>query len=166
MEQALKRTDVHFAVAYMILVALPLVGLAGVLKSGRTLSAPIPVGGVWRIQLAPDEELTLPCGKILSPAKARLIISQSGRSFSLSFGKMSSESGVVEGNHIRASLVSAATWTKEGSCDEETVTNLTATLDPSTRLLVGMLAANRCPSCATVHFHAVREDQGETAGVN
>jgi len=166
MEQALKRTDVHFAFAYVILVALPLVGLAGVLKSGRTLSAPVPVGGVWRIQPGPDEVLTLSCGKTLSPAKARLIISQSGRSFTLSFGKMFSESGVVEGNKIRASLVTAATWTKEGNCDEETVINLTATLDPSTRLLVGMLAANRCPSCATVHFHAVREDQAETAGPN
>lgn len=166
MKQKLKHKNLHFAVAYVVLVALPLLGLAGVLKSGRTLAAPTSVGGIWRIQPGPDDKVTLPCGKSLSTTNARFMISQSGRSFNLSFDEMSSQSGVVQGNRIQASLLPAATWAKAGKCGKETVINLTATVDLSANLLTGVVVAERCPSCAATHFQAVREDQAKATGTN
>lgn len=39
----------NFAFAYVLLVALPLFGLARVLRSERKFSAPMSVGGLWTI---------------------------------------------------------------------------------------------------------------------
>src|ERR1700675_4660309 len=76
----------NFVFAYAFLVVLPLVGLAGILKSGRRLTAPVWIDGVWSLQVDSAQLNSLPCGKVLAaiPDKA-IAISQSGRSFVLSF---------------------------------------------------------------------------------
>jgi hypothetical protein len=105
-EWQVKRKNLAFAVAYLILVVLPLLGIVAVLRNGRTLVAPVSVGGLWRIQ-ANSDNVVLPCGKPLAVADASFTISQSGKHFTLNFASsfMSSTSGAVEGNFISATIL-------------------------------------------------------------
>jgi hypothetical protein len=164
----MKRTRIHFAVAYLTLVALPLLGLVGVLKSGRALTAPVSVEGVWTIQPDREKEANLSCPKFLSSTDTKLIISQSGRDFSLSVPNAvtPSASGVVEGNKIRAAIVAAAPWARQAGCDQGTVIKLTAIVDPKANLLAGVGTAENCSNCAPVRFRAIREDKAKTTGAD
>ena len=150
-----------FIIAYILLVALPIVGLVGVLKSGRTLTAPVSVDGVWQLQADPTRLASLPCGKTLglNPETA-LAISQSGRNFTLSLanGPKSIASGVLDGTTLKASLMPVVPWSEETGCGANRELTLVATVDPKTdpRSLSGMLSVNNCPSCGSVQFRAVR----------
>jgi len=151
----------NFIIAYVLLVALPIVGLVAVLKSGRALTAPISVDGVWHLQADPVRLASLPCGKTLGEnPETALAISQSGRNFTLNLanGPKSTASGVLDGTALRASLVPAATSSEETGCGAGRQLNLVATVDPKSdpRSLSGVLSVNDCPSCGSVEFHAVR----------
>jgi hypothetical protein len=158
----MKRTNLDFALAYVILVALPLLGLAGVLRSGRTLAAPVSVGGLWRIHANLGKTGVLPCGLSLATASESITISQSGSRFALRFSNSPmSASGAIEGTTIKASLMPTAGWQREAGCDDWRVLSLTASVNSSTnpRFLAGVLSVDGCPSCAPLHFHAVREER-------
>ena len=43
-------TNRNFVVAYILLVGLAVARLRGVLKSGRSLTAPISVDGTWKVE--------------------------------------------------------------------------------------------------------------------
>ncbi len=151
----------NFIIAYILLVALPIVGLLGVLKNGRTLTAPISVDGMWQLQADPARLASLPCGKTLGQnPETALAISQSGRNFTLSLanGPKSTASGVLDGTTLKASLVPAAAWSEETGCGARRELTLVATVDVKTdpRSLTGMLSVSDCPSCGSVEFHAVR----------
>src|SRR5208283_757233 len=47
----MSRTNRNFVFAYTFLVILPLAGLAGILKTGRNLTAPVSIDGVWILQV-------------------------------------------------------------------------------------------------------------------
>jgi hypothetical protein len=157
----MSNTNRNFIIAYILLVALPIVGLLGVLKSGRTLTAPISVDGVWQLQADPTRLASLPCGKTLGQnPETALAISQSGRNFTLSFanGPKSAASGVLDGTTLRASLVPVAPWSEETGCGAGHELFLVATVDPKAdpRSLAGFLSVNDCHSCGSVKFRAVR----------
>ena len=77
-------TNKNFAAAYVLLVAFPVLGLAGILRSAHNLTAPISVGGVWKVQIEASKLIALPCGKLLdSPQGMSFTISQSGTAFTL-----------------------------------------------------------------------------------
>lgn len=166
----MKRTNLSFAIAYLVLVALPVMVLTGVLRSGRTLTAPVSVGGLWTIQANPDKVFTLPCGKSLAAADANFTILQSGKTFSLNFANstMSSISGVVEGSGIKASILPAPEWAEATGCHERRSLTLTATVDSdiNAQFLSGTLLFNDCSACVPVQFHAVREEQGKLRRAN
>jgi|SRR5271154_2684277 len=158
----MSHTNRNFILAYILLVGLPVVGLIGVLKSGRTLTAPISVDGLWRLQADPVRLAALPCGKTLAEnPDTALAISQSGKNFTLSFsnGPKSDASGVLNGNTLKASLVPSIAWSAEAGCGDGRELSLVATVDPKAdpRSLVGLLSVNHCPACASVEFHAVRQ---------
>jgi len=151
----------NFIIAYILLVALPIVGLAGVLKNRRTLTAPISVDGMWRLQADPVLLAALPCGKTLEEnPETALAISQSGRNFTLSLanGPKSTASGVLDGTTIKATLVPAAEWSAVTGCGAGRELSLVATVDTKAdqRTLSGMLSVNNCASCSAVAFRAVR----------
>lgn len=166
----MKTRNLNFAIAYVILVALPLLGLAGALRMGRTLVAPTSVGGLWRIQTYSVKEAVLPYRKSLATANASFTIVQSGKNFTLNFGNsgMSSESGVVEGTTIRASMMPAGRSAREAGCDQELLVSLTATLDSKVnpQRLAGVVFVKGCPKCTAVDFQAVREDQAKASGAD
>jgi hypothetical protein len=157
----MSRTSRNFIIAYALLVGLPILGLVGILKSGRVLAAPISVDGVWKLQTDPVRLAALPCGRALaSSPETALAISQSGRNFTLTLsdGPKSAASGVLDGTSLKASLVPSAPWSEEAGCGSGREISLVATVDPraNPRSLEGTLSVSRCLSCAPVDFRAVR----------
>jgi hypothetical protein len=157
----MSRTGRIFVIAYALLVVLPVVGLVGVLKSGRSLAAPISVDGVWKLQTDPVLLAALPCGKTLaSSPDATLAISQSGRNFTLSLsdGPKSVASGVLDGTSLKASLRPLAQWSNEVGCGSGREISIVATVDPKSepRSLIGTFSVDHCLSCAAVKFRATR----------
>jgi hypothetical protein len=150
----------NFVLAYILLVGLPIVGLVGVLRTGRTLKAPISVDGSWQLQADPVQLATLPCGKALMEEDAALVISQSGNNFTLgiSNGAKSSGSGLIEGRNVTASITPSADWSGQAACVGNEL-SLIATVDPTAdpRLLIGKLSAKNCSSCEPVEFRATRQ---------
>ena len=151
----------NFVLAYAFLVILPLVGLAGILKAGCSVTAPVSIDGLWTLQVAAAQIDSLPCGKVLAAVPNRTIaIVQSGRSFLLSFpsGPEVTASGTLDGTSLNASLK----WPAESSdsnCAGGSPLVVLAKLDRKTdaTLLTGVLLAFNCPSCAPVGFHAWRQ---------
>ncbi len=154
----------NFILAYVLLVALPLFGLAGILRSGRNLSAPMSVGGLWKISANPDQLAAFPCGKSLLAPNAAFTISQSGKAFTLNLpnSALSSTSGSIEGNTISATLIPSTVAAKETGCGDHSIA-LTATVDTkaSPRTLQGTLRVQNCPGCAAIEFRGIREEQAK-----
>jgi hypothetical protein len=155
-------TSRNFVVAYILLVGLPLLGLAGVLRTGRSLSAPISVGGVWKLQASAGNLSSQPCDKTLtSLSNNSLAISQSGKSLVLSFDDSAKTilSGALEGKILRASAVPARDPESNSGCRDDQRFTMTARVDPTTepRSLTGRLSVDGCESCVSVEFHALRQ---------
>ncbi len=82
-------TNRNFVLAYVFLVALPLLGFVGILKSGRGLSAPFSVDGIWKIESSLP--YASPCSEFLFFVfkLSALSISQSGKSLVVTFERWS-----------------------------------------------------------------------------
>lgn len=165
----MKRTNGSFLLAYLLLVVLPLLGLTGVLKQGHKLTAPIAVGGLWKMQVDGGNVATLPCGKsLLASGDSSFVISQSGKTFTLNFinSAMFSISGTVEGTTIKANVSPSPALAKEAGCGAERVFSLTATANSEANVssLAGALSVSDCQACAPVEFRAFRENLSKAKG--
>ncbi|MGA2413924.1 MAG: hypothetical protein ABSF59_05730 [Candidatus Sulfotelmatobacter sp.] len=164
----MSKTNRNFVIAYFLLVGLPILGLVGVLKSGRNLTAPISVDGVWQLQADPAQLAASPCGQALASRSdaTTFAISQSGKTFLLGFGSVnpsngsrSVASGTIDGTRLRASLpANSIASAPDGGCGQGRELTLAATVNPKTdpRSLAGTFSIPDCPSCASIEFHAVR----------
>lgn len=150
----------NFISAYALLVVLPLVGLAGILKNGRRLTAPPTIDGLWSVQ-ANDSG---PCGNASNSVLQNSIsISQSGRSFVLGVpgNPKIAAHGTLDGNNLRASLnasaLSGAAVPQGCSARAFTlIAKISRVADSS--VLTGSLSAEDCPTCAPVAFRAERQN--------
>ena len=152
-----------------MLVALPVLGLVGVLRSGRDLVAPISVGGTWKIQADSTRLAALPCGAPLANGQdSGFTISQSGKNFTMNFTNslMYVSSGEIQELSVKATILPSAAWAKTAGCGNGRVLSMTATLDPkaSPRRLAGFLSVNDCPACVPAEFQAVAMDQAKAKG--
>jgi hypothetical protein len=159
-------TTKRFAVSYVFLVFLPVIGLLGVLRQGRSLKAPMSVDGRWKLQFDPAQLAALPCGKALASVEDPVLaISQSGERFTLttSGGLATSSSGAIQGATLNASLQPPESTANDSGCDADRSLTLSAKLDPTAnpKSLAGMLTSRDCTACAPVPFKAVRETQPE-----
>jgi len=157
----------NFVLAYVFLVILPLVGLAGILKAGRSVTAPVSIDGLWTLRLDSAQIDSLPCGKALATAPDKTIaIAQSGRNFVLTVpgGPKLTASGSLDGTTLRGSLMSLAE--SGDSCLEGRQLSLLATVDRTAdpNLLNGSLSVPNCQSCASVEFHAERQASAPSKG--
>lgn len=161
-------TNRKFVFAYAFLVILPLLGLAGILKSGRHLQAPASIDGLWSLQLDSGQLDSLPCGKVLAaiPDHA-ILISQSGNSFVLSFPNAPkiTASGALDGTTLRASLNDMGA-SKESGCTDGQPFTMLATVDRrvDSRILAGTFSPTNCPTCASVDFKAERQAAASPQG--
>ena len=119
-ERVVRKSNSNFAMAYVFLVALPVLGLAGILRSGRNLAAPISLGGAWEVQVDAGKLAALPCGKSLAAELATgFAISQSGKNFTLSFAnRPAASTGGREGTRVGATVSPSAAWASEPGCGD------------------------------------------------
>jgi hypothetical protein len=163
-ETAISHTNRNFVIAYILLVGLPLLGLVGILKSGRGLTAPFSVDGSWKIESAVSRLPASPCGNFLSSVSAApLSILQSGKSLVVTLsGGTKTTTGTLDGKTLKAQFVAAdrsgADQSGPAECGYRSLT-LTAILDPlaEPRTLSGTLAVEGCGSCTPLEFHLVRQ---------
>lgn len=155
-------TNRRFALAYLLLVIVPIVGLAGVLRSGRELTAPTAIGGDWRMYAQIESLAASPCGRSLMALRdVEFTVAQSGKDFTLNFagGDISAASGTIRGTKIKANLLISTQQAEAAGCGR--VLSLTASLNSkaSPKLILGELFVSDCSACAPVEFRAVREKQ-------
>src|SRR5581483_7072035 len=150
-------TYLRFVIAYVSLVALPLLGLFGVLRAGRDIAAPTAVDGAWNIQADVNQLAQLTCADSGSAVTPALTISQSGRYLSVRFNSIPglTASGTLEGNTIQI----VGSVTRPGSRCESRSVSLVAALDPGpgATSLRGKISAEGCPLCPPLDFRAMRE---------
>lgn len=158
----MSRTSRNFVVAYIILVGLPLLALAGVLRSGRHLSAPLSVDGSWKIDAGQSSVAHHPCGAVSSLINSPLLISQSGRSLEVEFKGTSAGTASLNGTDLKSSMS-----VDDSSCGNGQMI-LAATVDPKSepRSLAGKLSFPGCQSCTPVEFRAVRQPKPQSGGGN
>jgi len=138
-------------------VGLPLLGLAGVLRSGRSLNAPFSVDGAWKINAGTGQTPAAPCETFLSSvSNSPLSISQSGTSLVIGL-RDKTTTGTLAGKTIKAQFAGANN-ANATDCSDHSLT-LTATLDPQAepRTLSGRLSVEGCASCAPVEFRAIKQ---------
>jgi hypothetical protein len=157
----MSHTNRNFVFAYIFLVVLPLVGLAGILKAGRGMAAPVSIDGLWTMRADSAQVVSQPCDKVLADVSNKTIaIAQSGRSFVLSFPSEPklTASGTLDGTNVRA-LLNWPAESYDSSCVGGRELSLLASVDRrvDSNLLTGTLSMPNCPSCAPVGFHAERQ---------
>jgi hypothetical protein len=161
------RLNKNFVAAYVFLVALPILGLVGILRSGQTLKAPTSVDGVWTIQAAATKGTMPPCMSALGLDLDTLVtISQSGKNFAINAGKTGG-TGLIEGTTLQALLRPGGSLLPAPNCGGDGSVLLTATVEvkESVRVLSGALSLASCPSCESVRFHAVKQASTLKKGV-
>lgn len=165
----MSRTNRNFVIAYILLVGLPLAGLIGILKTGRSLRAPISIDGTWKVEADMSRAGASPCAQAISSlANSPLVISQSGKSLILTFnnGPRTTGSGFLEGKSLTAPL--ALEPANGSGCIATQALTLVATVDPHSepRSVTGSLTVNDCPSCTPLEFHAVRQPRPRKEGAH
>jgi len=152
----------NFAIAYVFLVALPIAGLVGILRSGRGLNVPTSVDGVWKVQAAVPKGTVSPCLSVLGlDPETPVAISQSGRNFAINAGNVGG-SGAIDSSNLQASL-SPMPRGRVADCAGDGLLALSATVDATTnpRVMSGVLSVAGCASCGSVEFQAVRQSTQE-----
>jgi len=148
-------TNRRFIIAYVFLVGLPLVCLAGVLKAGRHITAPISVDGTWKVEANARPAADTCSLAVSSLLSSNLTISQSGRSLILTFngGSKTPFAGSLEGKEVNASLGPVS------GCANEQAATLRASVDPASepKALMGSLSFAGCASCSPMEFRAIRQ---------
>ena len=152
----------NFAIAYTFLVALPVLGLVGVLRSGRTLSAPLSVEGNWKLQADSNPLPALPCANYFaSPKGAAVAISQSGKDLTVNLVGTPelTAAGVIEGTTLKALFQPLREGASRAQCQIHRGLLLIATVNGKTnpRSLTGSLSVAGCFSCRPVGIHGVRQ---------
>jgi len=158
---ALRNSNGNFLIAYFLLVALPVLGLLGVLRSGRRLIAPISVDGKWALRADPVRLATLPCeGALAFVNNTSISIVQSGKNLQVEIiGRTKfTLPGVIEGTTLKLSFRPNTAGPNVPICENDHALSLVATVDPEAdpRSLVGAFSVEGCPSCTRVEIHAVR----------
>ena len=150
-----------------MLVGLPLLGLAGVLRTGRSLVAPITIDGNWKIQGDSSRVTGQSCSKTsTSLLNSSIVISQSGRSLALTFNTPSKipASGTLDGTSLKVLIAPPRDSAAEAGCGGDLMPPLRPPLirksEPSH--VVGDTNSQRlCVMCA-IEFRAVRQPKAPT----
>lgn len=145
-------------ILYMLLVGLPLAGIAQVIYMGQSLKGPASVGGSWLL----DQRIhTQPCAKALMlSSNAKLTIMQSGPYLNIRLDeKENTFSGHLGGVTISGHGDNFIRPQASGKdCNGYGGIDLTATIvkEQGEERLFGFLKVNNCEPCEPIQFSAVR----------
>jgi len=169
----------HFVIAYVLFVGFPILILLGILRIGRTLSAPVSVNGNWKVEAASTAPVDGHC-PIAGPFNDNsfFVISQSGPNLrvalsgSKSTGVVASGTiasgmiaagviadGTIDGKTVKVSIPSLRSNPANSNCGGDQSHILLATVDANAepRTLTGSLSADHCANCEPRQFRAVRQ---------
>ncbi len=166
-EPEVSHLNKNFAVMYVFLVVLPILGVVGILRSGQNLEAPTSVDGVWTIQADAIKGTMPSCMSALGlDLDTPITISQSGRKFDINTGKTRG-SGLIEGMTLQASLMPVGTLLPAPNCGGDGSVLFTATVEvrASPRVLSGLMLLAGCPSSESVKFQAIKQVSMREKGV-
>lgn len=141
----------NLTLAYILLVGVPLLILAGTLRAGRNLTAEPAVFGEWMVERTPNSTPIGKCTALFAETgQTTLVVDQTGTTVSISFGdpRKTTFSGTLKNGRIAA----------QGECGGTESIRLEAdvTGKPGQRSLQGRLWVEGCDSCAPVAFRASR----------
>lgn len=146
-------------VTYVSLVGIPLLGLVGILHSGRHLRAPLSVGGNWNLTADVSGWAGKPCGDLLAGIRQPAFsISQSGTVlvFTLNTAQAVTLAGTLRGTSLTAGALDSSAAGEACSPAEAIRVNAVVGKRGAQPALTGMLQLRSCPACAAVPFEAVR----------
>jgi hypothetical protein len=151
--RSISRTNRNFVIAYVLLVGVPLLGLAGVLKAGHALTAPTSVDGAWTLQT----DTAALCGLTLQ--NPVLTISQSGKDLvvGVSDGLNATGTGTLAGATMDAALPLPAAGSDH--CGSNATLAFKAAIDSKAepKTMLGTISVNGCASCPEVSYRAIRQ---------
>jgi hypothetical protein len=160
----------NFIVCYFCLVVLPIVSLAGILRTGNRLKGPVSIDGVWEFQSQSEGTEALLCLQSVPESRTvSLLISQSGKYLRLSFtpGTPSIAPGTIEGTLIKASFSPHAQDLRQGGCARDRPLTLTAAISKGdSGSMTGTLSVDNCSSCESLKFRALRKPSAEIKRAN
>ncbi len=160
----MSHTNRNFVIAYILLVGLPLAGLAGVLKTGRSLKAPISIDGNWKIDSASPHTAGQACEKAISALSASsFAVSQSGKTLTLTLQNASktSSDGSLDGRSLNVPLATTDSATAGCAAGQTLVLSATVEAETQPTSMAGVMWVTDCPACATIQFHAVRQPRSQ-----
>ncbi|MGO4881674.1 MAG: hypothetical protein ACLP59_12730 [Bryobacteraceae bacterium] len=131
----------NLALAYLLLVGVPVLGLLGILEAGRGIVAPIAISGEWTLQIDPAAACANDASALLR--QQGFSVSQSGPQALLTLhdGRGTTFEATVDGPQFAAKLATAAISARISG-------------KPGSRTLEGKIAVD---GCAPVNFRAVRQ---------
>lgn len=151
-------TSRNFVIAYILLVGVPLLGLAGVLKVGHALTAPISVDGAWTLETSS----ATPLEQMLQ--NSVLTISQSGNGLVIGLGNglKPTGTGVLSGTALDANLPLPEMATNH--CGSDATLALSAAIDSKAepKTMLGTIAVRGCALGDEVRFRALRQNRSST----
>jgi hypothetical protein len=142
---------------YLSFVGVPLLGLVGILRAGRGLSAPVAISGDWSLQADAAPLASDFCGaEWIQLAQPALSISQSGTEIAVTLNSIDGHpitlTGTIHEDRLHAAGAPA------GNCAGPHALFLDGAVTGAApqRMITGALGVANCSGCATVEFRATR----------
>lgn len=136
---------------YLGLVGIPALGVAAILRAGRSITPPISVGGRWAIEADAAAATALPdLAKGADGSAPALVIVQSGVRLAMTLGPsgLATSTARLDGNRLTAALAKGGT--------AQLALDGTVTKASGSPRLTGELRRLDCSSCPGVDFSAER----------
>jgi len=150
-------------IAYLCLVGVPLLGLAGLMRAGQRLVAPASIGGAWNVEVDFSTIGATRCAALLSSVKQPfLTVAQSGASFvaTLNDQERTTLPGVLQDRTVTMGDSSGPPDANAANCARAIYFDATVHTQSEPRIIAGTLGI-RCPGCGSVPFRAVRQRQND-----
>jgi hypothetical protein len=143
-------------VLYPLLVGVPALGVAGVLRAGARLQAPPAIGGAWSVEAAARPADTA-CASRYAPAELR--VSQSGVHLTLTWGKATLRGRIADG-----ALTAVEARDGGGCADGPLRIDVPLSRERRPGTLRGTVSVEGCADCPRVPFDATRKAPAPTRG--
>lgn len=147
----------RFAIGYILLVGLPLLGLIGNLRLGHKLIAPISVDGIWDITSIQDANGE--CAQSVAARDLAFTIIQSGKHLLISSSgdPMNSVDGQIQGERVTAVSLRLSPENDSGHSCGNIRLSLSASINsPRPVTMAGALSMDGCSSCPPLRFTALK----------
>jgi hypothetical protein len=143
----------RIVLGYIFLVGFPVLLMLGTLHLGKSLTAPLSVGGLWSLTMEPGAHLS-GCDELL-PKGSELTaeLSQSGTTVAVTLNN--GQRTVVNSTLASSRLTGASAPLRLTGCQSKALAMEADVVSASGgRALAGRFALAGCPSCGSIPFRA------------